>query len=131
MENDMKIKKMLYLVLGCLGLGLGAAGAVLPVLPTVPFLMLAACCFAKSSARPDRWFRGTKLYRDNLETYVQGRGMTWQAKGRILLLVTALMSVGFVIMAAQAVWMGCAVLAGVWGFHVLYFLWGVKTLKSE
>lgn len=131
MENDMKIKKMLYLVLGCLGLGLGAAGAVLPVLPTVPFLMLAACCFAKSSARLDRWFRGTKLYRDNLETYVQGRGMTWQAKGRILLLVTALMSVGFVIMAAQAVWMGCAVLAGVWGFHVLCFLWGVKTLKSE
>ena len=117
MENDMKIKKMLYLVLGCLGLGLGAAGAVLPVLPTVPFLMLAACCFAKSSARLDRWFRGTKLYRDNLESYVQGRGMTWQAKGRILLLVTALMSVGFVIMAAQAVWMGCAVLAGVWGFH--------------
>ena len=56
---------------------------------------------------------------------------SWQAKGRILLLVTALMSVGFVIMAAQAVWMGCAVLAGVWGFHVLYFLWGVKTLKSE
>lgn len=131
MENDMKIKKMLYLVLGCLGLGLGAAGAVLPVLPTVPFLMLAACCFAKSSARLDRWFRGTKLYRDNLETYVQGRGMTWQAKGRILLLVTALMSVGFVIMAAQAVWMGCAVLAGVWDFHVLYFLWGGKTLKSE
>lgn len=131
MENDMKIKKMLYLVLGCLGLGLGAAGAVLPVLPTVPFLMLAACCFAKSSARLDRWFRGTKLYRDNLESYVQGRGMTWQAKGRILLLVTALMSVGFVIMAAQAVWMGCAVLAGGWGFHVLCFLWGVKTLKSE
>lgn len=104
----MKIKKLVYLLLGCLGLGLGAVGAVLPMLPAFPFLMLAACCFAKSSARLDRWFRGTKLYKDNLESYIQGRGMTWQAKRRIMLLVTALMSVGFVIMAAQSVWVGCA-----------------------
>ena len=45
----MKIKKLVYLLLGCLGLGLGAVGAVLPMLPAFPFLMLAACCFAKSS----------------------------------------------------------------------------------
>lgn len=127
----MKIKKLVYLLFGCLGLGLGAVGAVLPMLPAFPFLMLAACCFAKSSARLDRWFRGTKLYKDNLESYVQGRGMTWQAKRRIMLLVTALMSVGFAMMAVQSVWVGCAVLAGVWGFHIVYFIWGIKTLKAE
>ena len=66
-----EVKKLVYLLLGCLGLGLGAVGAVLPMLPAFPFLMLAACCFAKSSARLDRWFRGTKLYRT-----------TWKAMSR-------------------------------------------------
>ena len=48
-----------------------------------------------------------------------------------MLLVTALMSVGFVIMAAQSVWVGCAVLAGVWGFHIVYFIWRIKTFEAR
>ena len=42
----MKIKKLLYVILGCIGLALGAVGAVLPLLPAFPFLLLAAFCFA-------------------------------------------------------------------------------------
>ena len=45
----MKIKKILYVILGCIGLALGAVGAILPLLPAFPFLLLAAFCFAKSS----------------------------------------------------------------------------------
>ena len=61
----MKIKKIGYIVLGCIGVGLGAVGAVLPLLPAFPFLLLAAFCFARSSERLDRWFKGTKLYKEN------------------------------------------------------------------
>ena len=57
----MKIKKLLYVILGCIGLALGAVGAVLPLLPAFPFLLLAAFCFAKSSEKLHRWFTGTKL----------------------------------------------------------------------
>ena len=123
------MKRMLYLILGCLGLGLGALGAVLPLLPTVPFLLLAACCFARSSRRLHRWFTGTRLYRENLESYVQGRGMTRAAKVRIMVTVTALMTLGFIVMHQVPV--GRVVLACVWVFHVLYFLFGVKTIRPE
>ena len=62
----MNMKKMIYIVLGCIGVGLGAVGAVVPLLPAFPFLMLAAFCFAKSSERLNNWFINTKLYKDNL-----------------------------------------------------------------
>lgn len=72
----MHTKKIVYTVVGIVGLGLGAVGAVLPLLPAFPFLMLAAYCFGRSSEKLDRWFKGTKLYKNNLETYVKGQGMT-------------------------------------------------------
>lgn len=121
----MKLKKMVYLVLGYLGLALGAVGAAVPLLPAFPFLMLAAFCFAKSSERLHTWFIGTKLYRNNLESFVKGQGMTWKTKIRIMVLVTLTMSIGFIMMHQVVV--GRIVLACVWVFHVLYFCFGIKT----
>ena len=94
----MSIKKILLVILGCIGVGLGAIGAVVPMLPAFPFLMLAAFCFARSSERLNRWFINTKLYKNNLETYVKGQGMTKKTKIRIMITVTVLMSIGFVLM---------------------------------
>ena len=125
------MKKMLYIILGCIGVGLGAVGAVVPMLPAFPFLMLAAFCFARSSERLNNWFVGTKLYKDNLADYVAGRGMTMKTKVRIMMTVTLLMSIGFIMMGVKGVTIGCAVLGGVWVFHIVYFLFGVKTLKKQ
>ena len=99
----MKIKKIGYIALGCIGVGLGVVGAVLPLLPAFPFLLLAAFCFARSSERLDGWFKGTKLYKENLESFVQGKGMTKKTKVRIMVTVTLLMSIGFVMMHAVPV----------------------------
>ncbi len=127
----MKLKKLLYLAIGCLGLALGAAGAVLPLLPAFPFLMLAAFGFARSSEKLNRWFRGTRLYRENLESFVAGRGMTRKTKVRIMVTVTALMAVGFGMMLRQGIVVGCTVLGIVWVFHLLYFAFGVRTISPE
>ena len=125
----MNIKKIRYIALGCLGVGLGAIGAVLPMLPAFPFLLLAAFCFGKSSERLHRWFTGTKLYKNNLESYVKGQGMTWKTKIRIMVTVTLLMTVGFIMM--HQVMIGRIVLLCVWVFHLVYFIFGVKTFRGE
>ena len=125
----MNIKKIIYIALGCLGVGLGALGAVLPLLPSFLFLLLAAFSFGKSSDRLHAWFTGTKLYKKNLENYVQGKGMTRKTKVRIMVTVTILMSIGFLMMHQVVV--GRIVLGCVWVFHVLYFTFAVKTIPES
>lgn len=48
-------QRMLWLAAGGLSLGCGLLGLVLPLVPTVPFVLLAAFCFSKGSERCDRW----------------------------------------------------------------------------
>ena len=124
------MKRILYIVLGCVGLELGAIGATLPLLPSFPFLMMAAFCFARSSEKLDRWFKSTKLYEDNLKDFVSGRGMTIKVKVRIMITVTLLMSIGFVMMGLKGIVAGCIVLSIVWFFHIVYFVFGIKTLSE-
>lgn len=124
------MKKILYIIWGCVGIGMGAIGAALPLLPTFPFLMLAAFYFAKSSKELDMWFKSTKLYQDNLADYVNGKGMTRKTKCRIMLIVTLLMSIGFLMMGLKGIIVGCIVLGIVWIFHVAYFIFGIKTIPA-
>lgn len=118
------MKKILYIMIGCISLGLGIIGVILPILPTVPFVLLAAFCFAKSSEKLDGWFKNTKLYKDNN----MKNGMTKQAKVRIMCLVTLLTSIGFIMMGLKGIVVGNIVLLIVWIFHMVYFTFGVKTV---
>ena len=110
-------------------LGLGAVGAAVPLLPAFPFLMLAAFCFARSSRRLNDWFLSTRLYKNNLESFVRGRGMTRAAKLRIMGVVTLTMAFGFAMMGRVPA--GRAVLAVVWVCHILYFIFGIRTIAPE
>ena len=127
----MKLSKTIYTFIGCLSLALGSVCAVLPILPTVPFLMLSALCFAKSSEKLNTWFKQTKIYKNNLESYVRGEGMTMSTKTKILLTVTALMAVGFVVMLSKKVYIGCILLLIVWLVHILYFTFAIKTIPMQ
>lgn len=118
------MKKILYIFIGCISLGLGIIGVILPIFPTVPFVLLAAFCFAKSSERLDGWFKNTKLYKENNIK----NGMTKQAKIRIMCSVSLLMSIGFIMMGLKGIVIGNIVLLIVWIFHMAYFTVGVKTV---
>lgn len=118
------MRKILYIMIGCISLGLGIIGVILPILPTIPFVFLAAFCFAKSSERLDGWFKNTKLYRENNIK----NGMTKRVKIRIMCSVTLLMSIGFIMMGLKDIVVGNIVLLIVWIFHMVYFTLGVKTV---
>lgn len=118
------MRKILYIMIGCISLGLGIIGVILPILPTIPFVLLAAFCFAKSSERLDGWFKNTKLYEENNIK----SGMTKRAKIRIMCSVTLLMSIGFIMMGLKDIVVGNIVLLIVWIFHMVYFTLGVKTV---
>lgn len=60
--------RVALVVAGCVFVGLGMAGIVLPLLPTTPFLLLAAACFVRSSTRLHRWL----LTHRRLGPYVRG-----------------------------------------------------------
>lgn len=118
------MRKILYIIIGCISLGLGIIGVIVPILPTVPFVLLAAFCFARSSERLDGWFKNTKLYEENNIK----SGMTKRAKLRIMCSVTLLMSIGFIMMGLKGIVVGNIVLLIVWIFHMVYFTLGVKTV---
>ena len=125
----MKLKQIIFLIIGCLSLALGCVGIVLPILPTVPFFLLTVFCFANSSQKLHDWFIGTQMYKKHLESFVQKKGMTVRTKATILTSVTAL-AVGFVLMLRKGIIVPCVILAVVWVCHLVYFLFGVKTIPA-
>lgn len=125
------MRRAIYLVIGFLCLGLGGVGIVLPILPTVPFFMGTVFCFAKSSQKLHSWFLGTKLYQKHLQSFVEKRGMLLKTKITIITTVTLLMGFGFCMMLHKDIFIPCIILAAVWICHIIYFVFGVKTLKCN
>ena len=74
-----------------ISLGLGAAGIVLPVLPTAPFVLLAAACFMRSSERLHSWVIGHPWFGHHISDYLAGKGL--RAKTKFVALVTLWASV--------------------------------------
>lgn len=119
----MILKKIFFSILGFLSFGLGILGAFLPILPTVPFILFAAYCFARSSRRLENWLPTTRIYRTTLLLMRQGRrGMTPMEKLRIMLPVTTLMGISFLLTDHLHARIAIGV---VWTAHVLFFLFRV------
>lgn len=129
----MKILKPFWIALGFVCVALGALGVPLPVLPTTPFLLLAAFCFAKGSQRLDAWFKGTKLYKNHLESFVQNRAMTLKTKLCILIPASIMLILAFVGMCQKdttGTRIGRAFVALMFVLKYVYFFTRIRTIPE-
>lgn len=84
-----------YSLMGCgwVALGLGAAGVFLPILPTAPFVILAAACFLRSSERLHSWIVEHRVFGIHVKDYLAGKGL--QRRSKVAALTTLWASVSF------------------------------------
>ncbi len=100
--------KSLWLVGGFIALGLAAIGVLLPLLPTVPFLLVAAFCFARSSKRLHSWLLNHPTFGAQITSWERNgaiaRPAKWLASLSMLgsVVVALLLGLGFVIVAVQS-----------------------------
>ena len=74
------LTKGVLFVAGTIFLGLGILGIVLPLLPTTPFLLLAAACYARSSTRFHKWLLNNRWFGSYIKNYLEGKGIPLKVK---------------------------------------------------
>ena len=89
-----KIVNGICVALAFVCMGLGALGVVLPILPTTPLLIAAACLFAKGSERFHKWFLNTKLYKKYIESAVKDGTMEKTAKRNMMVTLAIVFGAG-------------------------------------
>ncbi|MCW6078957.1 YbaN family protein [Clostridium sporogenes] len=120
------IKKVLLLIIGFISLGLGVIGVFLPILPTVPFLLLSSFCFIKSSKRISIWFENTNIYKKHVRSFKENKAMTLETKLSILIPVYVMLITLFFMKDILAMRIAIVVLLVV---KTIVFI-KIKTLKE-
>ena len=120
--------KVIYFIGGIFFFVLGAIGVVLPILPTTPFLLAAAFCFARSSQKVNDWFLQTKLYRNHLDSFVQERAMTLKTKVSILGFASFMLA--FPLIFSQNIYLRILIIC-LYCIKYYYFIFKIKTISSQ
>ena len=120
-EAKNPLLRVLWVGLGCLFVGLGAIGAVVPGMPTTVFLVLAAACFIRSSQRLYDWLISNKTFGPYLKDYREGKGIPRTAKVLALSMIVIFVSFA-VFYAIEATQIKVLVgLIGLIGFLFVFF----------
>jgi uncharacterized membrane protein YbaN (DUF454 family) len=90
--NKPRLVRILLVIAGTISVGLGILGIFLPLLPTTPFLLLAAACYARSSRKLYNWLLNNKYFGIYIRNYREGKGIPLKVKITAILLLVLTIS---------------------------------------
>ncbi|MCT1901458.1 YbaN family protein [Oceanobacillus sojae] len=122
------MKKALLISCGSLSLGLGIIGIILPLLPTTPFLLLSAACYAKSSEKLYNWLLENKYFGSYIKNYRAGKGIPLKVK--ITAVSVLWLSLSFTIYFVIPL-VAVKILLAMIGSYFTWFILKQKTLKEH
>ena len=91
--HDSRALRIALIGAGFACVGLGVAGLVLPVLPTTPFMLLAAACFSRSSPRFHSWLLHHRIFGPIVSEWERHRAIAWKTKLWAIALMSATLAV--------------------------------------
>lgn len=106
-----KVKRIALTVCGSLCVALGVVGMFMPILPTTPFLLLAAVCYARRSKRFYDWLLTNRWCGGYIRNYREGKGITRQQK--VLTITLLWLSIGSTAWFAVSLWWVKLILLGI------------------
>jgi len=120
--------KSLYIGVGTVSLCIGIIGIVVPVLPTTPFLLLSAACYAKGSQRIYLWMINIKWIGRYIKNYHEGKGISFYGKlVSIIFLWTMILSTMFIMANTYILQLILCVIAIGVTIHIM----SLKTMKDK
>lgn len=118
-----KFRHWILIICGFISVGLGALGIFLPLLPTTPFLLLAAACFIRSSDRLYTWMITNRIFGSYIKNYREKKAVPGRIKVFTLILLWA--AIGYsAVMVVQSFWMRAGLV-----LIAIGVTWHVLTLK--
>lgn len=90
--------RAIYFLIGLISLALGAVGMVLPLLPTVPFMILSAYCFARSSPALERRIVDHPAMKPHIEAWRENRAISRRGKFAALLAFAVSGAIGVIVL---------------------------------
>ncbi|MGD9148207.1 MAG: YbaN family protein [Anaerolineae bacterium] len=123
-----KIVRFLLIASGTICVALGIFGVFVPVLPTTPFLLLAAFFYARSSERFHQWLLGNHWFGQYIKDYQQGRGIALRDK--VITLIALWLALSLTVLTTEPAWWVKLLLLSV-GIVVTMHLLRINTLPAE
>lgn len=120
--------KALYIGIGTFSLGIGIIGIVVPLLPTTPFLLLSAACYAKGSEKMYHWFINIRWIGNAIKNYHEGKGISMNAKIISIIFLWTTITVSMILMWPNTLFQLLLIIIAT---GITYHIISLKTMKKE